>query len=101
MIWSEVPVYALKTANLAKPGVTELAAKELEKNIVANQNHPSVLLWSIANELSSRPGPTQASYIKNAVRQAKRARPEPPGRPRRRRLPARSAARTRPTRRST
>ena len=87
MIWSEVPVYAIKTANLAKNLVTTLAAKELEKNIIANQNHPSVLLWSIANELSSRPGPTQASYIKNAVRQAKRARPQPPGRPRRRRLP--------------
>jgi beta-glucuronidase len=78
MIWSEVPVYALKTANLAKPGVTELAAKELEKNIVANQNHPSVLLWSIANELSSRPGPTQAGYIKNAVREAKRLDPSRP-----------------------
>ncbi len=78
MIWSEVPVYALKTANLAKPGVTELAAKELEKNIIANQNHPSVLLWSIGNELSSRPGPTQASYIKNAVREAKRLDPSRP-----------------------
>ena len=58
--------------------MTTLAAKELEKNIIANQNHPSVLLWSIANELSSRPGPTQASYIKNAVRQAK---PLDPSRP--------------------
>ena len=78
MIWSEVPVYALKTANLAKPGVTKLAAKELEKNIIANQNHPSVLLWSIANELSARPGPTQANYIKNAVRQAKTLDPSRP-----------------------
>ena len=78
LIWSEIPVYALKTANLAKPGVTELAAKELEKNIIANQNHPSVLLWSIANELSARPGPTQANYIKNAVRQAKALDPSRP-----------------------
>jgi len=77
-IWSEVPVYALKTANLAKPGVTELAAKELERNIVANQNHPSVLMWSVANELSARPGPTQANYIKNAVREAKRLDPSRP-----------------------
>src|SRR4051794_18882074 len=40
MIWSEIPVYSLKTAELAKPGVIHLAAKELEKNIVANQNPP-------------------------------------------------------------
>ena len=58
--------------------MTTLAAKELEKNIIANQNHPSVLVWSIANELSSRPGPTQASYITSAVRQAKRLDPSRP-----------------------
>jgi beta-glucuronidase len=78
MIWSEVPVYELKTANLAKPGVTDLAAKELEKNIIANQNHPSVLLWSIANELAARPGPTQANYIKAAAREAKALDPSRP-----------------------
>jgi beta-glucuronidase len=78
MIWSEVPVYAIKTSNLAKNLVTTLAAKELEKNIIANQNHPSVFVWSIANELSSRPGPTQANYIKNAVRQAKALDPSRP-----------------------
>jgi beta-glucuronidase len=78
MIWSEIPVYALKTAALAKPGVTDLAKKELEKNIIANQNHPSVLLWSIANELSARPGPTQANYIKSAVRLAKSLDPSRP-----------------------
>jgi beta-glucuronidase len=78
MIWSEVPVYAIKTANLAKNLVTTLAARELEKNIVANQNHPSVLLWSIANELSAKPGPTQADYIRDAVRQAKRLDPSRP-----------------------
>ena len=78
MIWSEVPVYALKTSNLAKNLVTTLAARELEKNIIANQNHPSVLAWSIANELSARPGPTQANYIRNAVRQAKSLDPSRP-----------------------
>jgi beta-glucuronidase len=78
MIWSEVPVYALKTAELAKPGVTRLAAKELEKNIVANQNHPSVMLWSIANELSAKPGTSQAKYIQDAAREAKRLDPSRP-----------------------
>jgi beta-glucuronidase len=71
LIWSEVPVYAVKTQYLKRPLVRELAAKELAKNIEANQNHPSVMLWSLGNELSARPGPVQSAYIKAAARQAK------------------------------
>ena len=78
LIWSEVPVYTLSTPNLSKRGVIERAAKEVEKNIVANQTHPSVLLWSIANELSSRPRSAQTAYIKNAVRLAKSLDPSRP-----------------------
>jgi beta-glucuronidase len=78
LIWSEVPVYSIKTKYLKQQLVRELAAKELEKNILANQNHPSVMLWSIANELSARPGPVQGSYIKHAVAQAKALDPTRP-----------------------
>ena len=78
LIWSEIPVYAIKTENLAKGLVRELAAKELQRNIDANGNHPSVALWSIANELSSRPGPVQGAYIANAVRLAKTLDPTRP-----------------------
>ena len=78
LIWSEIPVYAIKTPNLAKSKVTALAVKELEKNIIANQNHPSVMLWSIANELSPRPRTAQADYIRNAVRRAKELDPSRP-----------------------
>lgn len=78
MIWSEVPVYSIKTQYLKQPLVRQLAAKELEKNILANQNHPSVMLWSIANELSARPGPVQGAYIKHAVAQAKSLDPTRP-----------------------
>jgi beta-glucuronidase len=78
LIWSEIPVYQISAQNLAKQRVTTLAEKELEKNIVANQNHPSVLLWSIANELSARPGSSQTKYIRDAVRQAKALDPSRP-----------------------
>ena len=72
------------------PAVRALAAKELEQNIDANQNHPSVLLWSIGNELSSQPGP-------GAGRLHQRARPSSRRRSTRR---ARSASRSPATRRS-
>jgi beta-glucuronidase len=78
LIWSEIPVYAIKTKYLKRLEVRKLAAHELEENIIANQNHPSIMLWSIGNELSSRPGPVQSFYIDRAVRQAKALDPSRP-----------------------
>ncbi len=56
----------------------KLAAHELEDNILTNQNHPSIIVWSIGNELSSRPGPVQGFYIARAVRAAKALDPTRP-----------------------
>jgi beta-glucuronidase len=78
LIWSEIPVYAVKTKFLKRLEVRKLAARELEDNILANQNHPSIMLWSIGNELSARPGPVQQNYIERAVRQAKALDPTRP-----------------------
>jgi beta-glucuronidase len=78
LVWSEIPVYAVKTNFLKRLEVRKLAARELESNILANQNHPSVLLWSIGNELSARPGPVQQDYIERATRQAKALDPTRP-----------------------
>jgi beta-glucuronidase len=78
LVWSEIPVYAVKTQYLKRETVRKLAARELEDNILANQNHASILLWSIGNELSARPGPVQSYYIDRAVRQAKALDPSRP-----------------------
>jgi beta-glucuronidase len=67
LIWSEIPVYAMKTPVLARRSVRERAVRLLRTNITTNQNHPSVFVWSIANELSSKPGPAQGAYIKEAA----------------------------------
>jgi beta-galactosidase/beta-glucuronidase len=76
--WSEVPVYSVKTEYLARETVRKLAARELESNVLTNGNHPSVIVWSIGNELSSRPGPVQGDYIERAVRGAKALDPTRP-----------------------
>jgi beta-glucuronidase len=78
MQWSEVPVYSVKARYLKQPLVRRLAARELETNIETNGNHPSIIVWSIGNELSSRPGPVQGDYIQRAVRSAKRLDPSRP-----------------------
>jgi beta-glucuronidase len=68
LIWSEIPVYAHKTGYI--DDITPRALKELRKNIETNASHPSVLVWSIANELSSKPESTQGAYIRRAKRLA-------------------------------
>jgi beta-glucuronidase len=78
MIWSEVPVYSIKAKYLKSELVRKLATKYIERNIQYNQNHPSVIVWSIGNELSSHPGPVQGAYIKLAADTAHRLDPTRP-----------------------
>jgi len=67
LIWSEIPVYSLNAGDLAVRGVREKALEELETNIDVNGNHPSVLTWSIGNELDPEVGPSQGAYLKAAA----------------------------------
>jgi beta-glucuronidase len=78
LIWSEIPVYAVKTTYLKQERVRELAAKEMRRNVETNLNHPSVLVWSVANELSSHPGPVQGDYIRRAAEIARDIDPTRP-----------------------
>jgi beta-glucuronidase len=68
LIWSEIPVYSTETEHL--DDIRDRAVAELRKNIEVNGSHPSVMLWSIANELSSAPGPSQGAYIRETARLA-------------------------------
>jgi len=50
----------------------------LEDNILSNENHPSVLLWSIGNELPSPATGAEARYIAGAAALAKKLDPTRP-----------------------
>jgi beta-glucuronidase len=78
LLWSEIPVYSVKSRYLAKASVRAKALGELRTNIVTNGNHPSVALWSIGNELSSEVGPSQSAYISAATALAHRLDPTRP-----------------------
>jgi beta-glucuronidase len=78
MDWSEIPVYSVKTEQLKKKIVRDLAAKELAENINTNGNHPSIVVWSVGNELSSRPGAVQGSYLSKAANTAHKMDPTRP-----------------------
>jgi beta-galactosidase/beta-glucuronidase len=78
LVWSEVPVYAVKTQYLKSRLVRELAARLQQKNILFNGSHPSIIVWSVGNELSARPGPVQGAYLRRAAQAARELDPSRP-----------------------
>jgi beta-glucuronidase len=78
LIWSEVPVYQVQRAYFGHAGWVARAHALLAANILANQNHPSVMLWSIGNELPTPPDGGEASYIAGATALAHRLDPTRP-----------------------
>ena len=78
LLWSEIPVYQVDTKYLSQPKWLAFAHQELKTNILTNQNHPSVLVWSIGNELSTPPPGAEANYIKGAVALAHQLDPTRP-----------------------
>jgi beta-glucuronidase len=78
LLWSEIPVYQTSTPVLSDSGFLNRAHAYLRQNILANQNHPSILLWSIANELPNPPNGPEKSYIAGATKIARQLDPTRP-----------------------
>ena len=77
-VWEEVPVYQLSESALRDPAVRQKALEYLAAAIRRDQNHPSVIAWSIGNELPATPRRGQRAYIRDAVRLAHRLDPTRP-----------------------
>jgi beta-glucuronidase len=71
LLWSEIPFFSLRTEQVAKLSVRKRGAELMAHNVATNRNHPSVLVWSVGNELSAKPGPTQADYLRRAAEAAR------------------------------
>ncbi len=78
LLWSEVPVYQVADQYLTQPAWLAAAHAMLRENILFNQNHPSVLLWSIGNELPTPPDDGEARYIAGATQLAHQLDPTRP-----------------------
>ena len=78
LLWSEVPVYQVPNQYLGQPAWRARALALLKDNIETNQNHPSILLWSIGNELPTPPGGAEAAYIAAAASLAHQLDPTRP-----------------------
>jgi beta-glucuronidase len=78
LIWSEIPVFQVQSPFLSQPGWLAHAHAMLQDNIESNENHPSILLWSVGNELPSPATPAEARYIAGATALAKQLDPTRP-----------------------
>jgi beta-glucuronidase len=77
LIWSEVPVYRMNTGYL-DGSIRRAAVDEVRRNVLDNENHPSVIIWSIGNELKDSVPPRVRQYISSAARVAKGLDPSRP-----------------------
>jgi beta-glucuronidase len=68
MLWSEIPAYQVRDTELR--AVIPEATATLRENILDNGNHPSIVIWSVANELDPIVGPSQTAYIAATVKAA-------------------------------
>jgi beta-glucuronidase len=78
LLWSEIPVYQVNTQYLSQPSWLAFAHNELRTNILTSENHPSVLVWSVGNELSTPPPDAEARYIAGATQIAHQLDPTRP-----------------------
>jgi beta-glucuronidase len=75
LVWSQAPVYQVPEANLADRRVRRNAQNANREMVQRDRNHPSVFVWSIANELPEFVGPGQAAFIRGTAKLVRRLDP--------------------------
>ena len=78
LLWSEVPVYQINDMYFRQASWLRQALSLVRANIETNQNHPSVAIWSIGNELPQTVDPGEAHYIAAAAALAHQLDPTRP-----------------------
>jgi beta-glucuronidase len=83
LYWSEAPVYQLPNAMLDQPAIRAKAVRVNRDVVLRDRSHPSVIAWSLANELAydeseqGRVGPGYSRFVLDgarAVREVDRSR---------------------------
>jgi beta-glucuronidase len=77
-VWEEIPFYQMNESAMRNPAVRKKALNYLAAAIRRDENHPSVIAWSIGNELPASPRQGQKAYIRDAVALAHRLDPTRP-----------------------
>jgi beta-glucuronidase len=75
VVWSEIPVYQMQDMLFRNDRVRDQSQRMLRELIRRDRNHPSVFVWSIGNENTSRPGPGFQRYVRQSKRLVRRFDP--------------------------
>ena len=67
LVWDQIPMYQTPNSVTEKASYRSKALRYLKATVLRDQNHPSVLTWSIGNEMPSRVGTGQQRYIREAA----------------------------------
>ena len=68
LVWEQTPLYQLPNETLVNPAVRERAVEYSRQMVRKDKNHPSVFVWSVANELDPIIDVGQERYIDRATR---------------------------------
>ena len=77
-VWEEIPFYQLSESAMRDRRIRQKGLDYLAAAIRRDENHPSVIAWSIGNELPATPQRGQRTYIRDAVALAHRLDPTRP-----------------------
>ena len=64
LVWSEIPVYQVPRSRLRTAEMSRKAARFMRTDILENRNHPSVIAWSVSNELDPEPTADENAYYR-------------------------------------
>jgi beta-glucuronidase len=68
VVWSEVPVYQMRDALFRRAAVRRDALDMVRSMVTRDRSHPSVIVWSLGNENTSKPGAGFTRYVREAAR---------------------------------
>jgi beta-glucuronidase len=75
VVWAEIPVYQMQDRLFTISQVRGRSTRILKEMVLRDRNHPSVVVWSVGNENTSRPGAGFRRYVHRAIQVAHRLDP--------------------------
>ena len=75
LVWDQAPVYQVQNDRWELPSVRRNAVALNAEVVRRDRGHPSVIAYSMANELPDPVTPAQASFVRSAARQIRKLDP--------------------------